>query len=302
MRKKYSTPPIVVIGASGFVGSHFLVLSQAKKNSLIAPSHTQLNITNKEMVLTFIKKTKPELIINFAAVTNIEDCEKERGDISATTWKLNVNGVKNLAEASQQINAFLIQISTDAVFPGTKKYPGPYAENAKTAKDEKTINWYGVTKKQAEEEVKKLKKNYAIIRISHPFGNPNHKRDLITKTLIDIERKHALFKDQFFTPTFIEDLTKAIWTIHQKKICGVFHVGCKGLVARITFDKYLLTLLKKKGATHAGSMEEFLKYSAPRTQLGGFLTAHTEKTLGLTFHTWQEALQKSIKPNFNNAE
>lgn len=293
--KSRSIMKIVVIGGSGFVGSHFIELSKSRKNTIIAPSHKELDITNKKQVLNFLKKTKPQFVINFAAISNIEEWGKEQENTHGRTWQLNVIGVKNLADSCRKTHTFLMQISTDSIFPGTKEYPGPYAEDAKPATNEKTINWYGLSKLKAEEEVKKLEKNFAIIRISHPFGNPKHQRDLVAKTLKDIEKKHAIFSDQLFTPTFIEDLVQAIWAIQKKQKDGIFHVGCKGLVSRIVFARYLLKLLGKRATLVEGSMEEFLKNSAPRTRLGGFLTEYTEKTLGVTFHTWQEALKKVAK-------
>lgn len=286
---------IVVIGGRGFVGSTFLSLSKRYKNRIITPPRGELDITNKKSVLSFFKRVKPEFVINFAAYTNLDESEKERGNLKGNTWITNVVGVRNLVSACKKLNIFFIQISTDAVFPGTKEYPGPYAENAKTAKDEKTINWYGVGKLHAEREVKKLKRNFAILRISHPFGNPRNSRDLIAKTIRDMENKRAIFKDQLFTPTFIEDLTEAIWAIQKKKVSGIFHVSCKKLVPRNEFDLYLIKLLKLNFKLVEGSMEEFLKYSFPRSRLGGLLTDYTQKVLGVKFHTWQEALKKTVK-------
>lgn len=292
--KKSSQPAIVVIGATGFVGSYFLNMFKRFKTSLMSPSHAELNIIDKKNVETYFEKISPSFIINFAAYTNINEGEKEKKDRSRLTWLTNVVGVQNLVAICRKRETFLIQISTDAVFPGTKNNPGPYHENSKPAYDGKDINWYGYTKLKAEEEVKKLKNRFALLRISHPFGNPLNERDLIAKTLKDIEGKHAIFKDQLFTPTFLEDAASAIWAIQKNNISGIFHAGCKGLVSRIEFDRYLLKLLKNKAKLVEGSMEEFLKYSAPRTRLGGFLTDYTQKILGVKFHSWQGALDKTL--------
>lgn len=284
-----------VIGGSGFVGSYFLKLSKSRESTFIVPTHRQLDITDRRKVSKFIKTAKPQFVINFAAISTIDECEKERENTSGKTWMLNVNGVKNLVNACRKTNAFLIQISTDAVFPGTEKYSGPYSEDAKPATNTKTINWYGVSKLHAENEVKKLKNNYAILRISHPFGNAKHPRDLVAKTINDIENKRAIFSDQLFTPTLIDDIWKTIRAIQKKRVTGIFHVGCKNVVSRITFAKYLLKLLNRKEKVVEGSMKKFLKHTAPRTRLGGFHTQQTEKTLEVQFHTWQGALRKGIK-------
>lgn len=295
MKKINNSKNTLVIGGSGFIGSHYLSFFKSRKNTVIAPTHTQLDITNKKKLLSFFKKTKPQFVINFAAISNTEVWAKEQGNVNGKTWKINVIGAKNLVDACKDSSSFLVQISTDAIFPGTSKRPGPYAEDAKPAADKKTINWYGVSKLKAEEAVKKLERNFAIVRISHPFGNPKHPRDLVAKTIYDIENKRAIFADQIFTPSFIDDILLTINEIQKKQISGIFHVGCKGLVTRSAFAKHLLKLLKKKTQLVDGSMETYINSSAPRNRLGGFLTDHTERKLGVTFHTWQDALKKTVQ-------
>lgn len=286
--------PIIIIGGSGFVGGYFIYLSRRFKDRLICPSRKELDITQEGIIHRFFLENKPSFVINFAAYTNINEAEKERGNKKGLTWSNNFVGVKNLLRACRETSAHFIHISTDAVFPGTKDYPGPYAEDAHLFKNARDINWYGYTKLKAEEEVKKHAANYAIIRISHPFGNPKSPRDLITKTLSDIENGLGLFIDQLFTPTFIDDLTDTIWAIIQKKRSGIFHVGCQGLVPRFEFDQYLAKKLNLKKKLIPVSMEELLKHSAPRTRLGGFLTTATQNSLRVRFHTWQEALNKVV--------
>lgn len=286
--------PLIVIGGSGFVGGYFLHLSKRLNKNIASPSHNELDITNRDIVQNFFFKNKPRFVINFAAYTNINEAEKEWGNKNGRTWLTNFVGAKNLAKACEKINVHLIQISTDAVFPGTKIHPGPYTEDAFPSKNGKDINWYGYTKLKAEKEIKNLKTNYAIIRISHPFGNPKSQRDLISKTIRDIEKGVGLFVDQLFTPTFIDDLTNAIWAIIKKRQSGIFHVGCQGLVPRFEFDRYLAKKLNLKKKLVPASMEEFLKHNAPHTRLGGFLTTTTQDLLQVKFHTWQEALNKAV--------
>lgn len=287
-------PLVLIIGGSGFVGGYFLNLSKRFKKNIIAPSHKELDIADKNGIEKFFFENKPRFVINFAARTNIKESEKERGNKTGFTWRTNFVGAKNVALAAKKIKAHLIHISTDAVFPGTKTSPGPYSENDSPAKNPSDINWYGYTKLKAEEEIRKLKINYAIIRISHPFGNPKSQRDLVAKTIRDIERGRGIFVDQLFTPTFIDDLANAIWAIIQKRQSGIFHVGCQELVSRFEFDQYLVKKINLKKKLIPVSMEKFLEYNAPHTRLGGFLTTETQNSLGVKFHTWQEALDKTI--------
>lgn len=292
----------LVIGGLGFVSSEFLRLSKLKTIFLV-PEHRELDITNKQDLKKFISKTHPDYVINFAAITNMDDSEKERKNKKKQTWQVNFEGVKNLVEICSKKNIFLIQISTDAVFPGDVNYPGPYSEKDKPPQDGKGLNWYGYTKLKAENEIKKLKKNYAIIRISHPFGNPASPRDLINKTIKDIKTGNKLFFDQFFTPTFTKDLALAIDRIQSKKISGIFHVGCKKIVSRLTFDRYLAKKIGMSNSLIKGSMEEFIKLPnrAPRTRLGGFTCRNTEKRLNVVFHSWKAALNDIARTFFKSS-
>ena len=287
----------LIIGSSGFVGRYFIELDRKNsKGKYLTPTHQELDITVKSQVDKFFAANEIEVVINFAGYTNMDESEKERGKKNKRTWITNYMGVKILAQQCKAAGIFLIQISTDAVFPGTDRYPGPYKETDMPPTNGVCLNWYGFTKLKAEEEIKKLKKNFAIIRISHPFGNLTSQRDLISKTIIDIKRGHPLFTDQLFTPTYLEDLSKAILKIGQKKASGIFHIGCDGLVARIEFDRYLAGKLKLKEVLRIGSLQEFMSAPnrAPRTRLGGFITTETQKKLGIKFHHWQEALDKTL--------
>lgn len=286
----------LVVGGSGFVGNYFLRLSKQSEIKYLTPTHQELDITSKLQVKHFFSNNKSHVVINFAAYTNMDESEKERGKKIGKTWMTNYIGVKNLVRQISASNIFFIQISTDAVFPGTDEYPGPYRETDEPSLTGEGLNWYGFTKLKAESEVKKLKKNFAIVRISHPFGDPTSKKDLVNKTIKNIQLGHPLFSDQLFTPTFLEDLIKVIWKIQRKRISGIFHVGCHNLVSRIEFSRYLAQKLKLKQELKVGSLKEFISVPnrAPRTRLGGFITLHTQKKLSLQFHNWQDALDKTL--------
>lgn len=283
---------ILITGGTGLIGQQFI--KHSKKQFILSPSHKEMDITKKQSMENFINKHRPEFIINFAAHTNIAEAEKEKGNKKGITWTTNFEGVKNLADYCHKTKAFLIQISTDAVFPGTKINPGPYDENKLPSSNKNEVNWYGFTKIKAEKEIKKLKNNYAIIRISHPFGNPKSERDLVSKTIRDINKEVGIFVDQLFTPAFIDDLILTIWAIINKRKSGIFHVGCQGLVSRFEFDQYLVKKLKIKKKIIPSSMEEFLKHNAAHTRLGGFITTKTQDLLGINFHSWQQALDKTV--------
>ena len=292
--KKHQTfPRTLVIGASGLVGSRFVQLSELFGPNTLTPSHQMLDLTSAYSLNEYIKVHKPQAIINFATVIAIDETEKQRNDTGGSSWRTNVLGVNNLIQASKKYNYFLIQISTNAVFPGTQKQPGPYKESDPPSTNDRDISWYGYTKLMAEKNIMKNLKKYAIIRISHPFGNLSSEKDMIHKTIATIKSGQEVFVDQLFTPTFIPDVVHTIDALLRYPAVGLFHVACADVISRFDFTRHLAKILNLKEPIKQGSMKQFLseKGHAPRTRLGGLQTTLTQKMLGLTFTPWEQALE-----------
>lgn len=286
---------VLVIGSSGLVGSRFVELSHNRLH-LLTPSHGLLDVRNKTLLMEIVQQYHPRVIVNFSTIINTDETEKERGDRNGNAWQTNVVGVSHVVAACKASGAFLIQISTDAVFPGCEDYPGPYHEYSPPQYDGIGLNWYGYTKVIAEQETKQLGNQVAIIRISHAFGNPHSNKDLVKKTVDDINTGCKMFLDQQFTPTFIDDLVHAIWTIANKQLSGIFHVACTNIVSRHVFSRYIAKKLHIQKKVIPGTMKEFFaqKDRATRSRLGGLQTSQTQKMLKLSFHFWRDAVDEYL--------
>ena len=115
---------ILVTGCNGQLGRAIqkeyaneveFILTDVVEGENISP----LNIMNLDEVLSFVNNTKPDVIINCAAATNVDGCEKD-WDFA---YKLNALGPRNLAIASKAVGGKLIHVSTDYVFPGNASKP-----------------------------------------------------------------------------------------------------------------------------------------------------------------------------------
>ena len=171
---------ILVIGASGLVGSRFVELYK-NSGQLLTPDEKKLDITDSSSIERFIRGNFDiDVIVNFAAFTDVAGAEKERppahkasgpggGKEKGLAWKLNVESAENIAKIAKKYNIFLIHISTDFVFLGTKDNPGPYKEDARLPRFSKKISWYGWTKLEGERVVRKNQPYSAIVRITYPF-------------------------------------------------------------------------------------------------------------------------------------
>jgi len=221
---------VVVFGASGLVGSRFLDLHK-DDFEIVAPEHNAVDFTNPQQVKELLEIEKPEVVLNCAAVTNVEGSEDEKDDKEGPTYKVNSQAVKELAETCRELKIHLIHISTEYVFDGTKA--GPYAEWDVP----NPINWYGQTKYFAEEFIKQSEASYTIVRISMPFAAKfEAKKDIARTFLSRLQEKLEIsaIADSEICPTFTDYIANALKVLIDKKPSGIYH--CTSTDATTPFD------------------------------------------------------------------
>lgn len=291
---------ILVIGASGMVASRFCDLVK-DKFEIVPSDEKTLDITSREAVVDYFENNKFDAVINFAAFTNVDGAEAQRGDESGLVWKLNVEGPKYLADICKEKNIFLVHISTDFVFQGDDINPGPYAEDAVIPEDASGIGWYGWTKNRGEKVVKESGAKYAIVRYGYPFRAAEFElkkdwaRNLIN--LYNEQKLYPLFDDQTQNILFIDDLVEPLSKIVEENITGIFHIASSDTTTPYEVGSYLLE--KYVGSSvelQKGSMVEFLKAPGrtPRPRLGGLKVEKTEEMLGIKFRSWREMIDEFI--------
>ncbi|MEK7168527.1 MAG: sugar nucleotide-binding protein [Patescibacteria group bacterium] len=291
---------IGVFGASGLVGSRFVEL-YPNKEELLTPDLTEFDITSIKNVASFFDKNEVSTVVNFAAFTNVDGAEKERGDENGVVWRLNVDGVKNLIEICKEKDIFLVQISTDFVFRGDESDPGPYSEDKKLPDDNFGISWYGWTKNRVEKLLNESGVRHAVVRIAYPFyaasfdGKLDFAKGFLK--LFDEGKLYPVFADQIHSVLNVDDLIEPLTKIMTDKISGTFHVVASDTTTPFEFVSYLLEKTKgAKDVLQKGSMKEFLKVEGrtPRPRLGGLKTEITEKKLGVTLKTWREMVDELV--------
>lgn len=292
---------VLVIGATGLVGSKFCELAKETLD-IIAVDEKTLDITNKDSVDNYFKNNQFDSVLNFAAVTNVDGAEKEKGDENGFTWKINVSAVTNLAEISKKYNKFLVQISTDFVFKGTEEKKGPYSEDAELPTDSNGIGWYGWTKNRAENLLNNSECRNAIVRIAYPFYSSKFegKLDFVKNYLkiFDEGKLFPIFIDQTFSVVNANFLIDPLVKILNEELEGTFHIVSSDTTTPFDFVEYLLEKARGvKGVVQKGSMQEFLKVEGrtPRPRLGGLKTEITEKKLGMKFETWKEMVNSFVE-------
>ncbi|HBY10099.1 hypothetical protein A2473_01110 [candidate division WWE3 bacterium RIFOXYC2_FULL_42_13] len=290
---------VLVTGADGLVGTHYLNYT-GKIHDFHCPDETEMDITDSAQVENYISKVGPECVINFAAYTDTKKAETQRNDRHGSVWKINVDGVRNLAEICKKKSIFLIHISTDLIFPGKEEPGSMYYESENYSSDFEKICWYGITKLEGEIALTKISKEYAIVRIAYPFAGPAHtKKDLLHTVLhlYDTNDLYPMFSDNTITPTYINDLAKALNRIIEGRHTGVFHVVSREPVSHFEFAKYVLEKSGRDSSElKSGTLKEFSQKSGiPRPLHINLDTTETEKILSVKFGTWKQNVDKALQ-------
>lgn len=260
-----------------------------------------LDITDNAAVASYFEKNKYDAVVNFAAFTNVDAAEADKGNEEGLTYKLNVIGPKNLAEYCNENNMFLVHISTDFVFSGTEEEPGPYSEDADLPETPNNIGWYGWTKNRAELMLANTSNKYAIIRYGYPFrAAPFDLKGDWARNLIKLYNEHKLyplFDDQIQSVLFIDDLAEPLAKIINGELTGIFHIASADTVTPYDIGAYLLEKYTDSPVElQKGSMTEFLQAPGrtPRPRLGGLKVEKTEEKLGLKFKNWRQMVDEFV--------
>ena len=204
---------ILITGANGMLAKS--VRTRLKEgNELICTDVADLDITNEEAVMNFVKENKPEYIVNCAAFTAVDKAE----EVYDLAEKINANGPANLAKAAKAVDATLVHISTDYVFNGEGERPWQPDDTVTIP-----LNEYGYSKYLGEQAVQKYVKDFYIVRIAWVFGI-NGKN--FVKTMLNVGKNHdtvRVVNDQIGTPTYTFDLARLLVDMIETDKYGIYH-------------------------------------------------------------------------------
>ena len=223
---------ILITGANGMLGSDLKEV--LKSHELILTGSKDLDITDQNKVSQFISEKSPDIVINAAAYTAVDNCETHYND----AYAVNALGPKYLAIACKNNNIPLIHISTDYVFEGNKKTP--LVEEDKIGP--RTV--YGKTKLEGEKFIQENCKKYFIIRTAWLFGI-NGKNFVQTMLNLSKNQKEIrVVNDQIGSPTSSYDLDISIKELLNSDKYGIYHLTNKGECSWYEFAKKLFELSK----------------------------------------------------------
>jgi dTDP-4-dehydrorhamnose reductase len=189
--------------------------------------HTcKLNLENEQELEKELIRIKPDILINAAGMTNVEECELKPNE--ADTINAIVPGV--LARLSKKLNIYFVHISTDHLFDGTKSF--------QTEEDTiSPLNVYGKSKAKGEQEVLKNNNEALIVRTNF-FGWGTVYRQSFSDFIIYSlrqEKKITLFEDVYYTPILIQTLIDQIQLLIKDKIKGIINIVSDERISKYDF-------------------------------------------------------------------
>lgn len=203
---------MLIIGSEGQLGRELTKLYPDSIGTSHVPSKASyLQIENEDSIIKCLTSEKPDVVINCAALTNVDRCEKER----EYAYKVNGLAVRYMAMKCKEIGAKLVHVSTDYVFDGID---GNYLENAPP----NPVNYYGLSKLAGEQFAFSVRENL-VIRTSGVFGYSNNFPLFVYKKLKSGETVSAI--KGFYSPIHARELALAVKRLIELKEEGIVNVA-----------------------------------------------------------------------------
>ncbi len=282
---------IAVTGARGLVGSRVLELLD-KKHEFLPLSSQDIDIRERHSIDKFLKGKNIDVLIHMAAKTDVDGSEMEK-DLGkeSEVWNINVTGTRNIAEFCKENAVKLVHISTDFVFDGKKPVGEFYTEDDVP----NPINFYAITKYEAEKAVEEAQGDFVILRIAYPYrAHFEQKKDFV-RAILDRLRQGlpiAGVEDHIMCPTFIDDAAFAIDSILEHNGSGIYHaVGSEDLSPYEAIMKIVEVFRLKKDLILKTTREEYFRGKARRPFNLSLKNGRIEE-LGIRMKTFQEGLQE----------
>ncbi len=208
---------ILVTGAGGQVGARldgFLDVPPIGRHEVLGVTHEQLDLADRDRVEQVVSTFGPDAIVNAAAMTNVDGCERD----PERAFAVNALGVRHLAIAAARVHAHVVHISTDYVFDGARDEP--YDEWDAVA----PLSAYGRSKLGGERELIEHAASWAIVRTSWVFGKRG--TDLVSWAFDTYVRGEldGVLADQVSIPTYAPDLAEMLARFAVTRRAGLYHV------------------------------------------------------------------------------
>ncbi len=224
---------ILLFGRSGQLGSEIVPRAEKLHFDVVSPVLSELDITDEQGVESFVAQVKPDIILNCAAYTAVDDAEEDRPG----AFSVNASAPRYLAQAAKKSGTRLIHLSTDYVFDGSAKEP--YTEESPTL----PINVYGESKLAGEQGILEVLGDSAtIVRTSSLHGQHGANFVHTMLELFALKETLSVVTDQIMSPTWAGWLAGVLLDLCRIKEGGIYHACSGGAVSWFDFAQEILRL------------------------------------------------------------
>ena len=295
---------ILITGSNGMLGMDLILLLRGMYEVICTdivenrdPAYRvkdfiKCDIRDKQMTVDMVKKSKADIVLHTAAWTDVDGCELDKEN----AMKINFEGTHNIALGCKQSKAIMFYISSDFVFDGAKDKP--YREDDRT----NPLNVYGLSKLKGEEAVRKELIRYFIVRTSWLFGK--YGKNFVDIILDKAEQKKELrvVMDQFGSPTFTKDLSKALekmalLALKNKKLAGIYHFCNSGSCSWYKYAEEIIDIAKKDDIRLSPITSAELDRPAIRPKMSILNINKYSKLCNEKPRDWQSALRDYLTKN-----
>ena len=222
---------ILVTGANGQLGRELAGILPGRDHKVVALDRQRLDVSDAGAVERAMEEHSPDLVINAAAYTNVDGCEKEM----ELAYAVNAIGPRNLAQACERRGSELLHVSTNYVFDGESERPYEPFDPPNP------ISAYGRTKLAGEEHVMRLTNRWYVVRSAGVYGRGHN----FVRTMLRVAGERDSLKvkdDEFISPTYARDLAEGIAGIVEDGRYGLYHLTNAGSCSWYEFTREIFRL------------------------------------------------------------
>jgi len=293
---------VLITGANGMLGQELVrLMGRMAEYDVLATGrdagprftggscgYTRLDITDEEDLSRLFDDFEPNVVINCAAMTQVDDCESDR----ERCWQINAEAVETLAGLCRSHGARFIQISTDFVFDGED---GPYREDARPA----PLSYYGRSKLAGENHARAAGTDrWAIVRTVLVYGAPEKgaRSNFVTWVRDKLSNGESIrvVTDQWRTPTWVGDLADGVERIIRFRKSGIFHVSGRDYLSVNEFAHRIAQVADLDESRIGEADSSSFSQPAQRPAKTGFIILKAETELGYSPHALDDTIRKTL--------
>lgn len=281
---------LLITGAGGQLGKEWVDFCIEHGVNFDSFSSNELDITDEDKVAKAISDSAPDVLINCAAYTKVDEAEGNE----KTALTINSESVKKLANICNRNNVKLVHYSTDYVFAGNKSDKENSPEGYKEEDSTDPVNAYGYSKLKGEEAIKDSGSEFLLLRVSWLCGKYGHN---FVKTMLRLGAERDELKvvnDQFGSPTFSDQVVEQTFELLQQNKTGTYHLSSDGMTTWYHFSK---EIFKQKGINvnvNPVSSADF-PTKAKRPFFSKLSTQKISNVDGVLILDWKVGLQRLLK-------